>query len=103
MTDVGSLREQLRRERFMYLVRLAFELEGRGVSCTLRLPGRRGEYAVLEMPGGSSGVVRVGVRRERAGWLYTVGAYALGVSTVAVTVGVQSADPAGMVLRAVSR
>ncbi|MEO3863586.1 hypothetical protein [Acrocarpospora sp. B8E8] len=109
-----SLREQLRRERFMYLVRLAFALEVRGVSCALRLPGRYGKDAVLEMPEGSSGVVLVGTRRESAGWQYTIGANALGACTVDVctvdvctvdvcTVWAQAGAPAGRILRAVSR
>ncbi|MEO3862812.1 hypothetical protein ABGB08_48690 [Acrocarpospora sp. B8E8] len=87
------MREQMRRERFDLLARLAFALEGRGVSCTLRLSGRFGEHAVLEMPGGVSGVVRVGMRKELRGWQYTVGTS---------RVWAQGPDPVGMILRAVS-
>ncbi|MEO3862657.1 hypothetical protein ABGB08_47905 [Acrocarpospora sp. B8E8] len=84
----------MRHERFAYLTDLAFALDGRGVSCTLRLSGQVREPAVLEMPGGVSGVVRVRMRKEGAGWQYTVGVY---------TVWAQGQDPVGTILRAVSR
>ncbi|GAA0971856.1 hypothetical protein GCM10009555_023860 [Acrocarpospora macrocephala] len=101
MTDVVRLREELRRERFAHL---AFALNGQGVSCTLRLPGQRREYAVLEMPGGASGLVRAEMRKETAGWRYTMSAYTLGGRTVdARTVWAADADPVGRILRAVSR
>ncbi|WP_155353340.1 hypothetical protein [Acrocarpospora macrocephala] len=63
------------------------------MSCTLRLSGQPGVPAVLEMPGGMSGVVRVRMRKELRGWQYTVGAS---------TVWAQGEDPVGLILRAVS-
>ncbi|MEO3858781.1 hypothetical protein [Acrocarpospora sp. B8E8] len=99
MTDAVRLREEPRRERFAHLARPAFALNGQGVSCMLRLPGRRGEYAVLEMPGGASGVVRVAIRKETAGWRYTVGARTVDAHTVWAA----DADPVNRTLRAVSR
>ncbi|GAA0989929.1 hypothetical protein GCM10009555_074830 [Acrocarpospora macrocephala] len=109
MTDLVWLREEPRRVRFAHLARPAFALNGQGVSCTLRLPGRRGEHAVLEMPGGTGGLVRVEMRKETAGWRYTMGAHTMGAHTLggrtvdAHTVWAADADLVSRILRAVSR
>ncbi|TKK90551.1 hypothetical protein FDA94_06050 [Herbidospora galbida] len=55
----------------MLLAQLAYDLEWRGVPCHVRLPGKRDELPVLDFPGGVTGVIRVGVRKESNGWLYT--------------------------------
>ncbi|WP_214103570.1 hypothetical protein [Acrocarpospora catenulata] len=101
---VVSLREELRRERFDLLARLAFALQGGGVACTPRVPGRRGEYPVLELPGGYRRVVLVGACKDSGGWRYTVGVHAPGLRAVkSGSVAVQVPDPVGRILRAVAQ
>jgi hypothetical protein len=68
-----STREELRLQGYRLLVQLAYDLEWRGVPCRVRLSGSRSELPVLDVPGGPGGVMKVGTRKERDGWLFTWG------------------------------